>query len=128
LGPAKVYAELLGARLREHGSRAWLINTGWTGGGFGVGNRIRIPYTRAMVHAALDGKLDRVGTVRDPRFGLEIPLEVPGVPSELLTPQGTWRSAGEYEAAADRLATMFRENFHAYESVVSRDVTSAGPS
>ena len=126
--PAKVYAELLGARLREHGSRAWLINTGWTGGGFGVGNRIRIPYTRAMVHAALDGKLDRVGTVRDPRFGLEIPLEVPGVPSELLTPKGTWRSAGEYEAAADRLATMFRENFHAYESVVSRDVTSAGPS
>jgi phosphoenolpyruvate carboxykinase (ATP) len=126
--PARVYAELLGARLREHGSRVWLINTGWTGGGYGLGSRIRIPYTRAMVHAALDGKLDRVETVRDARFGLEIPREVPGVPGEILIPKGTWSDASGYDAAADRLATMFRENFRAYESEVSKDVAGAGPS
>jgi phosphoenolpyruvate carboxykinase (ATP) len=126
--PARVYAELLGARLREHGSRVWLVNTGWTGGGYGVGSRIRIPYTRAMVHAALDGKLDRAETVRDPRFGLDIPCEVPGVPEEILIPKGTWREPGEYDAAADRLAVMFRENFRAYESQASGDVAAAGPS
>jgi phosphoenolpyruvate carboxykinase (ATP) len=126
--PARVYAELLGARLREHGSRVWLVNTGWTGGAYGVGSRVRIPHTRAMVHAALDGELDRVEMVRDARFGLETPRDVPGVPGDILIPRSTWRDPSSYDAAADRLAAMFRENFRAYESEVSRDVAGAGPS
>jgi phosphoenolpyruvate carboxykinase (ATP) len=125
--PVGSYAELLGARLREHGSRVWLVNTGWTGGGFGVGDRIPIPHTRAMVHAALDGRLDGAETVKDPRFGLDIPCEVPGVPKEILIPKGTWRESNEYDAAADRVVGMFRENFRAYESHASRDVVAAGP-
>ena len=122
-----VYAEMLGERLREHGSRVWLVNTGWSGGGHGVGTRIKLRYTRSMVRAALAGGLNEVATRVDPVFGLRVPESVPGVPGEVLTPRDTWADGEAYDAAAAKLAGMFRENFSKYEDGVPEEVRAAGP-
>ncbi len=122
-----VYATLLGERLAQHRAGAWLINTGWTGGPYGVGSRIQIAYTRAMVTAALEGKLDGVPTVTDPIFGLDVPTECPGVPSELLQPRSTWPDPAAYDEQARKLALMFRENFELFGSEVPSAVRAAGP-
>jgi len=122
-----VYARMLGKKLREHGSRVWLVNTGWSGGGHGVGERIKLRYTRRMVRGALAGELDDVGTRTDPVFGLHVPDEVPGVPRELLTPRETWDDEGAFDEAAVKLARMFRENFGKYENGVADEVRAAGP-
>ncbi|RMH12969.1 MAG: phosphoenolpyruvate carboxykinase (ATP), partial [Gemmatimonadetes bacterium] len=122
-----VYAEMLGERLREHGARVWLVNTGWTGGPYGVGSRMKLAYTRAMVSAALAGALDEVATEPDPVFGLAIPVEVPGVPSEVLRPRETWPDGEEYDRAAAKLAGMFRENFERFADRCSPEVVAAGP-
>ena len=122
-----VYAKMLGERLAKHGSRVWLINTGWTGGPYGTGSRIKLGYTRAMVDAVLSGKLDGATYERDPVFGLEVPSAVPGVPRELLTPRGTWPDATAYDAQAAKLTDMFRKNFIAYASGVPAAVAAAGP-
>lgn len=122
-----VYARLLGERLREHGASTWLINTGWSGGGHGVGSRISLKFTRAMVRAALRGDLDSVETRTDPVFGLHIPVSVEGVPAKLLTPRATWADVDSYDAAASRLADMFRDNFVQYEDEISDEVKAAGP-
>ena len=122
-----VYAKMLGERLREHGSSVWLVNTGWSGGGYGVGNRMKLPYTRAMVTAALTGALDDVATTADPIFGLHIPAEVPEVPPEILSPRATWADGADYDAAAEKLAGMFRENFGQFEAQVDDEVKAAGP-
>ncbi|MFW5904827.1 MAG: phosphoenolpyruvate carboxykinase (ATP) [bacterium] len=121
------YAGMLGDRLREHGARVWLVNTGWSGGGFGVGSRIRLPYTRRMVEAALHGELDEASTWTDPVFGLRVPAEVDGVPTRVLRPRETWGDPDAYDAAAARLAGMFRENFEKYEDEASAEVRAAGP-
>jgi phosphoenolpyruvate carboxykinase (ATP) len=121
------YAEMLGARLAEHGSRVWLINTGWTGGPYGVGSRMKLSYTRAMVRAALAGELDEVETVTDAVFGLEIPVSVPGVPSEVLRPRDTWSNGAEYDAQAAELARLFAKNFEKFSAGVSEAVRNAGP-
>jgi phosphoenolpyruvate carboxykinase (ATP) len=105
-----VYAKLLGEKIAQHGSKVWLINTGWTGGPYGVGSRMKLSYTRAMIHAAFDGGLDSVEFETDSVFGLSIPTECPGVPSEVLNPVETWASAAEYEAQAKKLHAMFEEN------------------
>lgn len=118
---------MLGERLAKHGSRVWLINTGWTGGPYGTGSRIKLGYTRAMVDAVLSGKLDGATYERDPVFGLEVPSAVPGVPRELLTPRGTWPDATAYDAQAAKLTDMFRKNFIAYASGVPAAVAAAGP-
>ncbi len=125
--PPGVYAKMLGERLREHGSNVWLVNTGWSGGGYGVGSRMKLSYTRAMVRAALDGALDDVETTADPVFGLHVPVEVPHVPPKVLNPRGTWAEGADYDAAAEKLATMFRENFGQFEAQVDDEVKSAGP-
>lgn len=125
--PAGVYAELLGARLREHGTRVWLVNTGWTGGGYGVGSRIRLAFTRTMVHAALGGDLDDVDTTEDSNFGVRIPAHVPNVPNEVLTPRETWEDPKGYDEAATKLARMFSDNFRAYEADVGPEIAGAGP-
>ncbi|MEX2529408.1 MAG: phosphoenolpyruvate carboxykinase (ATP) [Gemmatimonadota bacterium] len=125
--PAGVYAGMLGEKLREHGARVWLVNTGWSGGGYGVGKRLRLPYTRAMVREALAGNLDDVPFHVDPTFGLHVPKEVDGVPTVLLTPRDTWKDPEAYDAAAARLADMFRENFRKYEGQVDEVVKRAGP-
>ncbi len=123
-----VYAEMLGEKLREHGARVWLVNTGWSGGGYGVGNRMKLGYTRAMVNAALAGGLDDVDYVTDPVFGLDIPSSIPGVPDEVLQPRGTWVDGDAYDANAARLAEMFKQNFEQFSDQVSDAVKAAGPS
>src|SRR6266550_3494201 len=99
-----VYAKMLGERIAKHDSRVWLVNTGWPGGPPGVGSRMKIGYTRAMITAALSGQLDRIPTTPDPVFGVEVPLQVPGVPDGVLLPRGTWGDPAAYDAQAHRLA------------------------
>jgi phosphoenolpyruvate carboxykinase (ATP) len=125
--PASVYAEMLGSRIEQHGSRAWLVNTGWTGGPYGEGHRIKLAHTRAMVRAALAGQLDDVPTTPDPRFGLHVPRSVPGVPEKILQPRQTWRDPDRYDQQAGSLARMFRDNFRKFADDVSRAVREAGP-
>jgi phosphoenolpyruvate carboxykinase (ATP) len=122
-----VYASFLGRRLAEHQSRVWLVNTGWTGGPAGEGERMPLRYTRAMVTAALEGQLDRVPTSPDPIFGVDVPRSCPGVPDGLLDPRSTWREPASYDAQARRLASMFAENFAGFAADVAPEVASAGP-
>jgi len=122
-----VYAEMLGEKLRSIGSRVWLVNTGWTGGPYGVGSRMNLPYTRAMVTAALAGQLDDVETRTDPVFGISVPTSVPGVPSQILDPRGSWDDKDAYDAQAAKLAKMFVENFGQYAEGVSDEIKAAGP-
>jgi phosphoenolpyruvate carboxykinase (ATP) len=121
------YARMLAERLESHDVPVWLVNTGWTGGPFGVGQRMRIDHTRTMVRAALNGKLADVEYEIDPVFGVEVPTSVPGVPSEILRPRDTWQDPAAYDAKARELATMFTENFEAYASGVPDEVRAAGP-
>src|SRR5438445_543580 len=122
-----VYASLLGAKIGQHGVQCWLVNTGWSGGPYGVGQRIRLGLTRAMVRAALGGKLDRIPTAPEPVFGLEVPLQVSGVPDDVLLPRGTWRDPAAYDAQAARLAQMFHQNFEQFQGQVHAAVRDAGP-
>ncbi|HEX5830520.1 MAG TPA: phosphoenolpyruvate carboxykinase (ATP) [Gemmatimonadaceae bacterium] len=124
---ATKYAEMLGEKLREHEAQVWLVNTGWSGGPYGVGSRMKLGYTRAMVRAALAGQLDHGETAIEPVFGLAVPTVVPGVPPEVMRPRDTWPDAAAYDAQASKLAGMFRENFRKFEASVGEDVTSAGP-
>jgi len=121
------YAAMLAERLEGHGVRAWLVNTGWTGGPYGTGERMDINHTRSMVRAALDGRLDGVPTVTDPIFGVEVPTSCPDVPAEFLQPRATWADSDAYDHQARALAHMFAENFAAYADGVSAAVRAAGP-
>jgi phosphoenolpyruvate carboxykinase (ATP) len=125
--PPSVYARLLGEKIARHGSKVWLINTGWQGGPFGVGRRVSIANTRAMVRAALDGSLDDVVTTPHPVFGVHIPQNVPGVESKVLDPRSNWPDPSAYDAQAAKLAAMFAENFTKYEPTVTDEVRNAGP-
>ena len=122
-----VYADLLSDKMAEHGATAWLINTGWSGGSYGEGKRMKIKYTRAMLNAALDGELDDAEYVTDERFGFEIPTSCEGVPGELLIPKQTWADGDSYDAMADKLASMFNKNFERYSEGVSEAVNAAAP-
>jgi phosphoenolpyruvate carboxykinase (ATP) len=104
----------------------WLINTGWSGGAYGVGKRIKLSYTRAIARAALAGELDDVKTETDPVFGLAVPTEIKGVPSKVLNPRSTWPDPAAYDAQARKLAAMFRENFETFGSAESA-IKNAGP-
>lgn len=122
-----VYAELLARKISESGASVWLVNTGWTGGPHGVGSRMKLSHTRRMLNAALGGELDNVEFVEEPFFGLMIPTEVPGVPSELLNPRNTWSDPAAYDAKARDLAEMFRRNFKSFEGRASDDILAGGP-
>jgi phosphoenolpyruvate carboxykinase (ATP) len=122
-----VYSRLLGELLAKHGSRTWLVNTGWTGGPYGVGHRMKLAHTRAMVRAALAGELDDVPTVRDPIFGLDVPKSVPSVPSDVMIPRDTWADPAAYDAQARRLAQMFAKNFEQFAGEAAESVRKAGP-
>jgi phosphoenolpyruvate carboxykinase (ATP) len=122
-----VYAELLGQKIATHRATCWLINTGWSGGAYGVGSRIKIAYTRAMVNAALGGQFAGVAFGTDPIFGLSVPTSCPDVPAEVLSPRNTWADGAAYDEQAQKLAQMFVENFKKFEAQVSPEILAAGP-
>jgi phosphoenolpyruvate carboxykinase (ATP) len=121
------YAKMLGEKMKKHGARVYLVNTGWSGGAYGVGKRMSIQHTRALITAALTGALDRVEYGKDPVFGFEVPRSCPGVPAEVLTPRNTWPDKTAYDAQAKKLAGLFVKNFDKYRSEASADVIAAQP-
>ncbi len=124
--PAEVYAKLLGKKINQHNTTVYLINTGWSGGPYGIGARIKIKYSRAMITAAINGNLEKTDYLHDELFNLDIPKEVEGVPAEILNPKNTWNDKNAYEEAAKSLARMFVENFEKF-SDVSEEIKNAGP-
>jgi phosphoenolpyruvate carboxykinase (ATP) len=122
-----VYARLLGAKISAHRARVWLVNTGWTGGPAGVGSRMAIAHTRAMITAALNGELDSVKYRRHALFNLDMPATCPGVPDDVLDPRVTWADKAQYDQQATKLAQMFVANFKTFERDVTADVKAAGP-
>lgn len=121
------YAAMLGEKLKKHKVNVWLVNTGWTGGPYGVGTRIKLTYTRAMIRAATGGKLKNIHYDRHPIFGMDIPSACPGVPSEILYTRDTWRDKNAYDEQAIMLAKKFIINFEKYEAGVDREVMAAAP-
>ena len=120
------YAEMLGSLLKKHGSSVWLVNTGWSGGAYGVGKRMKLGYTRAMISAALSGALDKTPLRVDPVFGLAVPTAIPDVPTAVLDPRGTWPDGAAYDEQAAKLAGMFRTNFGKFGET-SEAIRNAGP-
>jgi len=121
------YAELLAQKIREHSAKAWLVNTGWTGGPYGVGSRIKLRYTRAIIDAIHNNDFDHVETVIDPYFGFEVPIYCPHVPNDLLIPKNTWDDKQEYDKVMKKLVGLFRENFEQFKSDVNPDIILAEP-
>jgi phosphoenolpyruvate carboxykinase (ATP) len=126
LHPTK-YAELLGKKLKENKVNVWLVNTGWTGGAYGTGSRMKLAYTRAMITAALNGELEKVKTDTLPVFGLAIPTAINGVPPEILNPRNTWKDKDAYDAKAAQLAASFIKNFEQYAAAASKEILEAAP-
>jgi len=126
LHPTK-YAEMLSVKMQEAGVNVWLVNTGWTGGGYGVGSRMKLSSTRAMISAALNGELKDVEFVQHPIFGLEMPTTCPNVPTEVLYPRGTWSDAAAYDAKANELAASFKKNFAQFEDYANEEIMKGGP-
>ncbi|MBI1352785.1 MAG: phosphoenolpyruvate carboxykinase (ATP) [Acidobacteria bacterium] len=124
--PAK-YAQLLSEKIRKHGVNVWLVNTGWSGGGYGEGSRIKLKYTRAMLDSVYSGELAKAPTQKDPVFGLDFITEAPNVPPGVLTPRDTWADKAKYDATAQKLAGLFKTNFAKYADGVSEAVKNAGP-
>ena len=125
--PPSTYAQLLGDRISKHTVDVWLVNTGWSGGPYGVGQRIKLPVTRAIVKAVLDGELKNVERKQDPIFGMQVPASCPEVPSEVLEPRKTWKDTAAYDRKARDLATMFEKNFKEEASDAPAEVREAGP-
>lgn len=121
------YAEMLAEKLRKHGAQTWLVNTGWSGGAYGVGSRIKLKYTRAIIDAIHSGALASVPTQDDPVFGLSVPTECPGVPAEMLQPRNTWTDKAAYDDKAKKVAQLFKDNFKKYEGQATAEVRAAGP-
>jgi phosphoenolpyruvate carboxykinase (ATP) len=113
--------------MKQHQTRVWLVNTGWTAGPYGVGQRIKLANTRAILDAIHAGSLAGAAKQRDPRFGFEVVTTCPGVPAEILSPRGTWKDPAAYDAAAQKLAGLFQANFKQYESGASAEIKAAGP-
>ncbi len=126
LHPTK-YAEMLSAKMKENEVNVWLVNTGWTGGPYGVGSRMKLKYTRAMISSALEGKLDNVEFEQHPIFGLAMPKECENVPTEVLNPRNTWRDKEAYDKKAKTLAESFRKNFEKFEKQANEEILSGAP-
>ena len=121
------YAELLAKKLRTHNAHCWLVNTGWTGGPYGTGSRMKINVTRALLNAALDGSLNNVDYTTDPYFGFQVPQEARGVPTEVLNPRSTWSDPAAYDRQAAKLAGMFQKNFEQFKDGTAKEVLAAAP-
>lgn len=121
------YAELLAQKIKKHNAKAWLVNTGWTGGAYGVGSRIKLKYTRAIIDAIQNNDFDNVETVADQEFGFNIPVSCPGVPSELLVPKNTWEDKVAYDQVKVKLVQLFQDNFKDFEASVNQEIIDAGP-
>jgi phosphoenolpyruvate carboxykinase (ATP) len=126
LHPGK-YADMLGTKMKENNANVWLVNTGWTGGPYGTGSRMKLKYTRAMLDAALNGDLDHLEYEKHPIFGVHIPTECPNVPKELLNPRNTWDNKTDYDTKANHLAKLFNQNFDKYADGVSKEILDAAP-
>jgi phosphoenolpyruvate carboxykinase (ATP) len=118
---------MLGKKMKENQVNVWLVNTGWTGGAYGTGSRMKLSYTRAMITAALNGELAGVGFEQHPVFGLQMPTTCPNVPSEILNPRNTWGNAADYDKKANELAQKFIKNFEQYAEGVSPEILAAAP-
>ena len=116
------YGNLLREKIAKHGAPCWLVNTGWTGGAYGAGSRMPIKATRALLTAALDGSLNEATFRKDPNFGFDVPVSVPGVDSGLLDPRSTWTDPAAYDAQAHKLVEMFSDNFEQYVAYIDEDV------
>jgi phosphoenolpyruvate carboxykinase (ATP) len=123
---AQQYAKMLGKKITDHGTRVYLINTGWTGGPYGVGKRMNLTHTRSMVTAAINGEIDRVPVKHHATFNLDMPASCPGVPDDVLDPRNTWSDKDRYDAAAKRLALLFVKNFEKFGNV-QKEIVAAGP-
>ncbi|MGB7269211.1 MAG: phosphoenolpyruvate carboxykinase (ATP), partial [Albidovulum sp.] len=121
----EVYGKLLQEKIAHHGATCWLVNTGWTGGAYGTGSRMPIKATRALLTAALDGSLNEVQFRKDPNFGFQVPIAVPGVEDRLLDPRRTWADVAAYDAQALKLVNMFADNFAQYVPFIDDDVRAA---
>src|SRR5699024_851277 len=121
------YAEMLSDKMKKNGTNVWLVNTGWTGGPYGVGSRMKLKYTRAMVQAAIAGKLDDVEYITHEVFGLKMPTSCPDVPAEVLNPKSTWEDAKAYDAKAQELTKHFKENFEQFKEFTSEEILAAEP-
>ena len=126
LHPTK-YAEMLGNKMKKHDVKVWLVNTGWSGGSYGVGERIKLKYTRALITAALNGELDSVEYQKHEIFGLDMPVSCPNVPQEILIPKNTWKDKDAYEAKANKLGAAFVKNFEKYAEFANTEILSAAP-
>ncbi|HQK92127.1 MAG TPA: phosphoenolpyruvate carboxykinase (ATP), partial [Armatimonadota bacterium] len=124
--PPAVYAQMLGENIRRHHVDCWLVNTGWTGGGYGVGHRIDIKATRRIIQAILDGTLSKAEYRADPTFRAEVPTSCPGVPSEILVPRDRWADHEAYDATAASLVQMFRQNFAKFTDDISAEIARHG--
>jgi phosphoenolpyruvate carboxykinase (ATP) len=123
----EVYGTMLREKIARHGSTCWLVNTGWTGGAYGTGRRMPIQATRALLNAALDGSLNDAEFRKDPNFGFEVPVSVPGVDDTILDPRGTWDDGEDYDRTAAKLVDLFVENFAKFAEHVEEGVRQAGP-
>ncbi|MEM7382288.1 MAG: phosphoenolpyruvate carboxykinase (ATP), partial [Bacteroidota bacterium] len=121
------YAELLAEKIKQHKATAWLVNTGWTGGAYGVGSRMKLKYTRAMIDAIHNKDFENVEFVKDEEFGFQIPTTCPDVPSEVLIPKNTWEDKEAYREVKKKLVNLFVENFKKFEADVNEDIVNAGP-
>jgi len=121
------YAKMLGEKIKSHKTKVWLINTGWTGGPYGIGKRISIASTRAMIKAALTSELDHVQTETHPIFNFSMPVTCPNVPAGILNPRNTWDDKDRYDQKAKQLAAEFKTNFEKYRSGTAEEVAHAGP-
>jgi len=121
------YAKLLAQKIKKHNANVWLVNTGWTGGKYGEGHRIDLPYTRKMLREATAGHLDNVEYERDDVFGLAIPTHVDGVPDSILNPRNNWKDKQSYDQKAKELAQMFEENFKQFKPEASAELMNAAP-
>ena len=118
---------MLGKKMKENNVKIWLINTGWSGGSYGTGSRMKLSHTRAMITAALEGKLDNVNYETHPVFGVQMPITCPDVPDEVLNPKNTWADKKAYDVTAKNLAQQFIDNFKKYESGVGEEILNAAP-